>query len=283
MLYNPLTYREHNMTRGRTSTISSTNLDTIIDILSCIGFVNRSQTILRTLCNTHYKYSHTSRSAAVTNMDTPDTVRTPTSEAGPDARPHHVSIPNLPSAASSLRRLYLDHMANGLKTPATPDERTALLASPQAAGGDLEGGIGPKQSGPSGEYFRQHETPWIPFGAYMRNSRVDIPPNHRSPYRTTSASQIITLAKDQILYTINCLDTRIFTVSVRVFDLFTGCWFLSCMRVAVFRLGGDVLGGLTVASMLIPQSVSYASSLAKLSPVTGLVCLSRILPKKFSY
>lgn len=37
------------------------------------------------------------------------------------------------------------------------------------------------------------------------------------------------------------------------------------------RLGGDILGGLTVASMLIPQSVSYASSLAKLSPVAGLV------------
>lgn len=39
-----------------------------------------------------------------------------------------------------------------------------------------------------------------------------------------------------------------------------------------FRLGGDILAGVTVASMLIPQSVSYASSLAKLSPVTGLVC-----------
>lgn len=36
--------------------------------------------------------------------------------------------------------------------------------------------------------------------------------------------------------------------------------------------GGDFLAGLTVASMLIPQSVSYATSLAKLSPVTGLVC-----------
>ncbi|TCD66273.1 hypothetical protein EIP91_001602 [Steccherinum ochraceum] len=35
-------------------------------------------------------------------------------------------------------------------------------------------------------------------------------------------------------------------------------------------LGGDVLAGITVASMLIPQSVSYATSLAKLSPVTGL-------------
>ncbi|KAJ7350718.1 sulfate anion transporter [Mycena albidolilacea] len=35
-------------------------------------------------------------------------------------------------------------------------------------------------------------------------------------------------------------------------------------------LGGDVLAGLTVASMLIPQSVSYATSLAQLSPLTGL-------------
>ncbi|KAF9075580.1 sulfate anion transporter [Rhodocollybia butyracea] len=39
-------------------------------------------------------------------------------------------------------------------------------------------------------------------------------------------------------------------------------------------LGGDLLAGVTVASMLIPQSVSYASSLAKLSPVTGLFSAS---------
>ncbi|PFH53352.1 hypothetical protein AMATHDRAFT_1412 [Amanita thiersii Skay4041] len=39
-------------------------------------------------------------------------------------------------------------------------------------------------------------------------------------------------------------------------------------------LGGDFLAGLTVASMLIPQSVSYASSLAKLNPVTGLFSAS---------
>lgn len=39
----------------------------------------------------------------------------------------------------------------------------------------------------------------------------------------------------------------------------------------VRSLGGDLLAGMTVASMLIPQSVSYATSLAKLSPVTGLV------------
>lgn len=37
------------------------------------------------------------------------------------------------------------------------------------------------------------------------------------------------------------------------------------------RLGGDLTAGLTVAAMLIPQSVSYATSLAKMSPVTGLV------------
>ena len=37
------------------------------------------------------------------------------------------------------------------------------------------------------------------------------------------------------------------------------------------RLGGDFLAGLTIACILIPQSISYASSLAKLSPVTGLV------------
>jgi len=45
------------------------------------------------------------------------------------------------------------------------------------------------------------------------------------------------------------------------------CWSLNT------RLSGDILAGLTVASMLIPQSVSYATSLAKLSPVTGLVRL----------
>ncbi|KIK61134.1 hypothetical protein GYMLUDRAFT_199896 [Collybiopsis luxurians FD-317 M1] len=43
---------------------------------------------------------------------------------------------------------------------------------------------------------------------------------------------------------------------------------------SVSSIGGDVLAGLTVASMLIPQSVSYASSLAKLSPVTGLFSAS---------
>ncbi|KAI0315518.1 sulfate anion transporter [Amylostereum chailletii] len=39
-------------------------------------------------------------------------------------------------------------------------------------------------------------------------------------------------------------------------------------------VGGDLLAGVTVAAMLIPQSVSYASSLAKLNPVTGLFSAS---------
>ncbi|PCH35721.1 sulfate anion transporter [Wolfiporia cocos MD-104 SS10] len=39
-------------------------------------------------------------------------------------------------------------------------------------------------------------------------------------------------------------------------------------------LGGDVLAGLTVACILIPQSISYATSLARLSPITGLFSAS---------
>ncbi|KAF8234381.1 sulfate anion transporter [Tricholoma matsutake] len=39
-------------------------------------------------------------------------------------------------------------------------------------------------------------------------------------------------------------------------------------------LGGDIVAGITVASMLIPQSVSYATSLAKLNPMTGLFSAS---------
>ncbi|KNZ81232.1 Putative sulfate transporter, partial [Termitomyces sp. J132] len=35
-------------------------------------------------------------------------------------------------------------------------------------------------------------------------------------------------------------------------------------------IGGDLLAGLTVASILIPQSISYATSLAKISPLAGL-------------
>ncbi|KAG2067906.1 hypothetical protein BDR04DRAFT_1129430 [Suillus decipiens] len=39
---------------------------------------------------------------------------------------------------------------------------------------------------------------------------------------------------------------------------------------SVSLLGGDLLAGVTLAAMLIPQSVSYGASLAKLSPTTGL-------------
>ncbi|KAG6818411.1 hypothetical protein H0H93_005194 [Arthromyces matolae] len=35
-------------------------------------------------------------------------------------------------------------------------------------------------------------------------------------------------------------------------------------------LGGDFLAGITVASILIPQSISYATSLAKITPLAGL-------------
>ncbi|KAI0302286.1 sulfate transporter family-domain-containing protein [Multifurca ochricompacta] len=41
--------------------------------------------------------------------------------------------------------------------------------------------------------------------------------------------------------------------------------------------GGDLTAGLTVAAMLIPQSVSYATSLAKMSPVTGLCMLLSLI------
>ena len=36
-------------------------------------------------------------------------------------------------------------------------------------------------------------------------------------------------------------------------------------------LGGDVLAGVSLAAMLIPQSVSYGASLAKIGPTAGLV------------
>lgn len=39
-------------------------------------------------------------------------------------------------------------------------------------------------------------------------------------------------------------------------------------------LGGDILAGISIAAMLIPQSVSYGTSLAKLSPTSGLFAAS---------
>ncbi|KAG1738204.1 sulfate transporter family-domain-containing protein [Suillus lakei] len=43
---------------------------------------------------------------------------------------------------------------------------------------------------------------------------------------------------------------------------------------SISLLGGDLLAGVTLAAMLIPQSVSYGTSLAKLSPTTGLFAAS---------
>ncbi|KAL4064287.1 sulfate transporter family-domain-containing protein [Scleroderma yunnanense] len=39
-------------------------------------------------------------------------------------------------------------------------------------------------------------------------------------------------------------------------------------------LGGDIIAGISLAAMLIPQSVSYGTSLAKLSPTSGLFAAS---------
>jgi hypothetical protein len=48
-------------------------------------------------------------------------------------------------------------------------------------------------------------------------------------------------------------------------------------------LGGDLLAGVTLAAMLIPQSVSYGTALAKLSPATGLVRLLVSFPVPFPH
>jgi hypothetical protein len=39
-------------------------------------------------------------------------------------------------------------------------------------------------------------------------------------------------------------------------------------------LFGDIIAGITIASIIIPQSISYASSLAMLDPTTGLVSIN---------
>ena len=75
----------------------------------------------------------------------------------------------------------------------------------------------------------------------------------------------VDLGQSQVLRSLHRLDTAILILPVRLDYLLypSKC---SLLR----RFAGDFLAGITVASMLIPQSVSYASSLAKLSPVTGL-------------
>ena len=74
------------------------------------------------------------------------------------------------------------------------------------------------------------------------------------------------MSESSILRSLHRLDTPVLVLSVRTLRRTRTHW-LTRRR----RFAGDFLAGITVASMLIPQSVSYASSLAKLSPVTGLV------------
>ena len=84
----------------------------------------------------------------------------------------------------------------------------------------------------------------------------------------------VDLGQSQVLRSLHRLDTAIFIFPVRPdHHLYLSGYLLSR------RFAGDFLAGITVASMLIPQSVSYASSLAKLSPVTGLV--GRLTPSSF--
>jgi len=140
---------------------------------------------------------------------------TPISEAGHENRPFNVSITNYSSATSSLRRMYAEGTTSGAKTPATLDERTALLSA-TPPGVDLESGSGSKPANaPTIQALQRKASKWQKVKYYI--PAIGWIPEYS--------------------------------------------WSL---------LGGDVLAGITVASMLIPQSVSYATSLAKLSPVTGL-------------
>ncbi|KAI0686700.1 sulfate anion transporter [Cytidiella melzeri] len=150
-------------------------------------------------------------------MAAPGAAHAPTNAVGHQGQPHTFSLsPAQSSSASSLRRMYMEGTASGVKTPATVDERTALLGTPPPAR-DLETGSGSavKATTPTQSGHQRRPSRW-----------------QRVKYYVPATSWIPEYS----------------------FSL----------------LGGDVLAGITVASMLIPQSVSYASSLAKLSPVTGL-------------
>jgi hypothetical protein len=77
--------------------------------------------------------------------------------------------------------------------------------------------------------------------------------------------------KGKVLYPFAGLDPKLLPLLVRLSFRAT-LFFIRTFHLAPpCSLGGDILAGFTVAAMLIPQSVSYATSLAKLSPVTGLV------------
>jgi hypothetical protein len=144
---------------------------------------------------------------------------------------------------------------DSVPSPSADDivERTALL--------DVEQGV---------EYGSR--TPLIGKGKSYQLSVFDI----RMPMFTSLHRQKRSASADfdifetcKVLHTISCMDPELQLIPV--------CCVLSFRivhadAIPFQRFGGDVLAGLTVASMLIPQSVSYASTLAKLSPVTGLVC-----------
>lgn len=111
---------------------------------------------------------------------------------------------------------------------------------------------------------------------YSTNGFALRPDRHSRYYDGTrnASTETDTKSKSQVLCSVHRLDPAVFIFSVSVLICWkTAAWF---KLVICASLGGDILGGLTVASMLIPQSVSYASSLAKLSPVTGLVSASHV-------
>ena len=84
------------------------------------------------------------------------------------------------------------------------------------------------------------------------------------------------MGESSILRSLHRLDTPVLVLSVRTLRRPRTHWLTRHHRFA-----GDFLARMTVSSMLIPQSVSYASFLAKLSPVTGLVCFLLVLPSAF--
>jgi len=130
----------------------------------------------------------------------------------------------------------------------------------------------------------------LPFSRSLLNGHV----GHlcSRPTRTFEARGERTLNReleeaDEILRSCHSLDPWLLLVIVRIAPLFLRslqwkgrghlysqglflCSSLTCLLDP--SLGGDFLAGLTVACILIPQSVSYGTSLARLSPTAGLVC-----------
>lgn len=93
---------------------------------------------------------------------------------------------------------------------------------------------------------------------------------HRSRLSTNNEHK---MGKGQILPAFYRVATELRVVYVRVASFLCS----NTLRFTIFRLGGDFLAGLSVACILIPQSISYATSLAKLSPLAGLVSFYLIL------